>query len=81
MIGLPRKSRDIFFKNYEANQFGINSKQVIANTDRLGWSVNSKQEAIEKLFTKIKRAAGFENAQEVILDTVNNKLYRVMGQK
>ncbi|VEU61119.1 Uncharacterised protein [Mycoplasmopsis bovigenitalium] len=79
MIGLPKKSRDIFYKNYEANQFGINSKQVIANTDRLGWSVNSKDEAIKKLFEKIKKAAGFENAQEVILDTVNNKLYRVNG--
>ncbi|BAW18385.1 hypothetical protein MBVG596_0760 [Mycoplasmopsis bovigenitalium] len=77
MIGLPKKSRDIFYKNYDAGQFGVNSKQVIANTDRLGWSVSSKEEAVKKLFEKIKKAAGFDGAQEVILDTVNNKLYRV----
>ncbi|MBZ4195399.1 hypothetical protein LAD73_01525 [Mycoplasma sp. 1331] len=76
-IGLQPKSRNIFYKDYKAASVRENAKEVIANTDRLGWTVSSKEQAIQQFVKKFKLAANFKDGKEVILDTVNGKLYRI----
>ncbi|BAP39570.1 hypothetical protein [Metamycoplasma canadense] len=76
-ISLKPKSKDIFYKDYKQDSIGKNAKQKIANTERLGWVVSNKEEAIKKFIEKFKKASKFGDSSEVIIDSINNKIYKI----
>ncbi|MBU4693614.1 hypothetical protein KQ878_01795 [Mycoplasma zalophidermidis] len=73
-------SADIFFKDYNKNNLGYNSKQVIAKADELGWEENDLNSISAKTLNTFKKSFGIvDETDEVIIDYANHKIYDIKG--
>ncbi|QBF34410.1 hypothetical protein EG856_00470 [Mycoplasmopsis phocirhinis] len=83
-LSLESGTSSIFFKDYNINSLGYNSKQIIGNAEELGWDdVTTRELASQKVLDTFKKALGINegNKQLVLYHTRNaqNQIQKHFG--
>ncbi|MGX9364041.1 hypothetical protein ACWXVQ_01230 [Mycoplasma sp. 527] len=78
-LELPAGTSSLFFKDYNKNNLGKQSKQVIGKADELGWTQTDADGIKKQTIDTFKKALGLENSNDAVI--INYKTREIFDYK